>query len=141
MPAAAKNTTVEKPTKKSINFFGKLYKLDLILLTIGLLIWIFVGSFFGFTIVQQLKATVGQKVDNTVQSVGGQPQSQAPTQTTIPGVGTVNIACVQKNVSTDTIQKVFSDNGTKNLSADEKAKLDACVVPGGQATPSGTPAQ
>lgn len=122
--------------KRNINFFGKLYKFDLVLLTIGLLIWIFVGSFFSFTILQQLKATVGQKIDTKMQDV---TQGSAPTETTMPGVGTVNIECVQQNVSTDTIQKVFSDNGTTNLSPEEKSKLDACIVPGGQATPSASP--
>ncbi len=125
-------TIVEKP-KKSWGIFGLVYKVNLILALIFLVVWIFIGGFFSFTIMENLKTMAKQKVTDTI----GTPTNQsAPTETTMPGVGNVNIACVEKTVSTDTIQKVFADSGTKNLTPDEKTKLEACVVLSGQANPA-----
>lgn len=127
---------VEKPAGK-FSVFSLIYKLNLIFALVFLVLWILIGVFFSFLIMENLKAMASQKVTD---SIGTQTNQSAPTETSMPGVGKVNIACVEKAVSSDTIQKVFTDNGTNNLSADDKAKLEACVVPGGEATPTASPA-
>lgn len=127
--------TIEKPVR-SWGVFALIYKLNLILALIFLVLWISIGGFFSFLIMENLKAMAKQKVTD---SIGTQMDQSIPTETSMPGIGNVNISCVEKAVSSDIIQKVFTDEGTNNLSVDEKTKLEACVVPGGQATPSASP--
>lgn len=123
---------------RSLGLFGLLYKINLVLVFVFLVVWIFIGIFFSFTIAENLKAMASQKVsDKMSQEVG---QSAAPTETDLPGIGKVNIACVQKNVSQDIIQKLFSDKGVTGLTPEEKAKFDACKV-AAQSSSSATPAQ
>ncbi len=140
MPVAKTNKENSSVAQKvrGINFFAYLYKIDLLLLTLALLIWIFVGSFFSLTIVDNLKSVAKQKaLDKVGQEIGG---NTAPAETDLAGVGKVNINCVQSNVKPESIQKVVNDKSTANLPADEKAKLESCVV-GSQATPSASPAK
>ncbi len=121
---------------RSLSFFGFVYKLNLILMTVGLLIWIFVGSFFSLSVVEQLKAVASQKVDQklTDQSV----QVESPKEVPIPGIGTVNIECVKANVKQEVIQKISIGSGD-DLTDDEKAQFGSCIVKA-SATPSASPA-
>ena len=121
---------------KNLNFFGKLYKLDLILLTVALLIWIFVGSFFSLTIVDNLKSLAKQKA---LDKVGGElNENVAPSEVMLEGIGNVNINCVQSKVKPESVQKAVGDKTISNLPADEKAKLESCIV-GLEATPTANP--
>ena len=139
MPATKTIKKVEKleikPFKRNINFFSKLYKLNLMLLTIALLIWIFVGSYLSLNVLDSVKAAAKQKAMSTLDNQTYTP----PTTAQVPGLGEANVECLQKSVDTATIQKVFSDNGTQNISAADKAKLEACVT-AESATPSASPA-
>lgn len=124
---------VESETK-GFNFFGKLYKFNLILLTLGLLIWVFVGSFFALNIVEQLKFMVGQKA---VQKLN-EPEADLTTKVvTLPGIGQVDLDCIKRDVKEEILQKIIAESGTSTLNAEDKQKVESCIV--SQATPSATP--
>lgn len=137
--AVPTKTTVETKTTKSrnLNFFGLLYKLNLILATIGLLIWIFVGSFFSISVVEQLKALAQQKVTDT--AAPQVSQVEAPKEVNVPGIGMVNIECVKSAVKQEVIQKISIGTGD-DLTPEEKSQFDSCLVES-PASPSPTPAQ
>lgn len=126
MPTKTKQTTQEvKKIKRDFRIFEKLQKLNLVLGTIFLVLWIFIGGFFSFSIVQNLQMMAGQ---NNIGPIDNTSQSELPQETQLPGVGKVNVACVQSEVSPEVIQKVFQDNGTENLSEEEKSTINNCVV-------------
>ena len=59
----------------------------------------------------------------------GQTQApQVPTETEIPGIGRVNIACVQSAISPESIQKLLSAGNISALEGEEKTKFEACLV-------------
>lgn len=121
---------------KTFNFFGKIYKLNLVLASVGLVIWIFVGSFFALNIVEQLKFMIGQKA---VQELN-EPENELKTSiVTLPGVGRVDLDCIKRDVKEEILQKIVAESGTANLAPEDKEKVEACIVP--EATPSATPAQ
>ncbi len=68
-------------------------------------------------------------------------QTQAPAETTLPGIGKVNIACVQSALTTEAIQKIVTDGNTSNLTDEEKAKFEPCIMEAEQATPEASPGQ
>src|SRR3989344_7602716 len=68
-------------------------------------------------------------------------QTQAPAETTLPGIGNVNIACVQSALTTEAIQKIVKDGNTSNLTDEEKAKFEPCIMEAEQATPEASPGQ
>lgn len=63
-------------------------------------------------------------------------QVQTPTETVLPGVGKVNISCVQQALSAETIQKILQESSTSTLTDEEKAQLEPCIVEKEEATPS-----
>lgn len=120
---------------KSFNFFGKLYKFNLFLLTLGLLIWIFVGSFFALNIVEQLKFMVGQKA---VQKLN-EPEDDLTTKVvTLPGVGQVDLDCIKRDIKEEILQKIIAESGTSSLSAEDKQKIESCIT-ASEATPTANP--
>lgn len=95
------------------------------------LVWIPVGLFFLWFIFANFKLgafdQLMQPKESPTSEAVAQPQN-APTETNLPGVGKVNVACVQSNLSEDAILKMVQNGGIEQLSADEKAKLEPCVV-------------
>lgn len=102
------------------------------------IIWILIGIFILWFIFANFKLGAFDQLLGKQKSVSAQsdPQSQQPTETTVPGVGKVNIECVQSSLSQDAIVKMVQEKGTKSLTDDEKAKLEKCIVVGDQASPS-----
>lgn len=92
------------------------------------LMWIVIGAFFLFVIFGQIKQGVLSSLVGGSQSPT--TQAQTPTETDLPGVGKVNIECVQTSLSQDSIQKLIMEGNASTLTADEKAKLDPCIVSG-----------
>ncbi len=120
-----------------VNWIEKLQKVNVYLTTIFLILWIFVGLFGSLVVVQSVK-------QGFLQGVFGKPQqastqSQPQTEADLPGVGKVNIACTEQALSQDSIQKLLVKGDTSVLTADQKAKLDPCIVAKASATPSATP--
>ncbi len=95
------------------------------------LIWILVGVFFLWFIIANFKLGAFDQLMQSKQSPtsdsAAQPQN-APTETNLPGVGKVNVACVQSNLSEDAILKMVQNGGTEQLTDDEKSKLEPCVI-------------
>ncbi len=95
------------------------------------LIWIPVGAFFLWFIIANFKLGAFDQLMSSKKNSVGDSESQSqnvPTETSLPGVGKVNIACVQSNLSEDAISRMVQNGGTEKLTADEKAKLEPCVV-------------
>lgn len=137
--ATVSKIAVESKTSKSrnLNFFGLVYKLNLLLMTVGLLIWIFVGSFFSISVVEQLKALAQQKVTET--TTPQVTQVEAPKEVDVPGIGMVNVTCVKEKVKQEVIQKISIGTGD-DLTEEEKSQFDSCLVEV-PASPSPTPSQ
>jgi len=90
------------------------------------LIWILIGLFFSVFIVANIRQGAFKYL------FGSAPQSQqqmdAPTETALPGIGKVDIACVQKALSEEAIQKIIVEKSTASLTDEEKVKFEPCVV-------------
>ena len=90
------------------------------------LIWILIGLFFILFIVANFRQGAFKYL------FGSAPQSQqqmdAPTETTLPGIGKVDIACVQGALSEEAIQKIITEKSTSSLTDEEKTKFEPCVV-------------
>lgn len=109
-----------------------------ILATLFFIIWILVGIFFLVFIYGNWRQGAFRGLLTKPQPVP-QQQSQAPVETDLPGIGKVNIACVQNSLSTDAIQKLAQNGNTSTLTDDEKAKLEPCITQKEEATPSTSP--
>lgn len=140
--AVSKNVAslIEGFSPIKFNLTQMLQKINIYLATIFLLIWIFVGLFGLLVVAQSLKQGF---LNGFLGSSSQTPQAQAPTQTEadLPGVGTVNISCTEQALSQAAIQKIVQSGDTSSLTADEKSKLEPCIVAKAAATPSATPAQ
>lgn len=110
---------------RNISFFGLLYKFNLILATIGLLIWIFVGSFISMNTIAQLKQIAEQKVSNIAPEVS---QVVASKDVPIPGIGTVNVECVKAKVKQEVLDKLTPTTGGNDLTDEEKSQFSSCLV-------------
>ncbi len=102
-------------------------------------IWILVGLFFLVFIYGNFRQGAFRNLFSKAQPQASQGQMQAPTETTLPGIGKVNIACVQSALSSDAIQKIVTDGNTYKLTDAEKSKFEPCIVEKEQATPSASP--
>lgn len=108
-----------------------------VLPTIFFIIWIVIGLFLLWFIYVNFKVgafdtLMGKSPANSAQSQS--QQAQAPTETTVPGIGKVNIECVQTSLSQDAIMKMVQEKSDKSLSADDKKKLQSCIVGTGSTT-------
>ncbi len=104
------------------------------------LIWIVIGIFLVVLIIQ------GQRrgaFDGLLSGANTAPQGagqSAPTETDLPGIGRVNISCVQKALSPQSLQKFIQGYDTSVLTPDEKTNFEKCIVSKETSSPSGTPA-
>ena len=108
------------------------------LASVFFVIWIAIGLFVAVLMIQSFRHGVFNSVLFGPTAVdNSQAQSQAPTQANLPGVGRVDVSCVRTALSQQSIQKLVESQNMSVLSADEKAKLDPCIMQK-EATPSGT---
>lgn len=91
------------------------------------IIWILIGFFFLLYIIASIRQGVLKSLFRS-SPVSEQGEVQTPTETNIPGVGKVDIACVQEALSNESIQKIVIDGNTSKLTDDEKAKLEPCIL-------------
>lgn len=120
------------PVKKAL-----LDRLIKILNLVFLIIWIPVGTVFLLSIYANFR----QGAYSGILSPPAQSQNQqasAPTEADLPGVGLVNVNCVQSALSSDAIQKIVTEGNTNSLTEEEKTKLEACKVQTPAATPTPT---
>lgn len=120
-----------------VNWSEKLQKVNVYLTTIFLILWIFIGLFGSLVVVQSVKQGFLQGIFGKSQQAPAQSQPQA--EADLPGVGKVNITCTEQALSQDSIQKLLAKGDNSVLTADEKAKLQPCIVAAASATPSATP--
>lgn len=127
--------------KDIIGKFLVLQKISSILSIIFYVIWIPVGIFFLWFIVANFKLGAFDQLMKppTSQNQPTTQTPQTPAETTVPGVGKVNVDCVQNNLSEESIIKMVQDQGTQNLTDDEKAKLEPCVVEKATEEPAESP--
>ncbi|MBI2599239.1 hypothetical protein HYW40_03400 [Candidatus Curtissbacteria bacterium] len=116
-----------------VNYTEKLQKINIYLATVFLLLWIFVGIFATLVVIQSVK----QGALNGILGKQQPPKAQIEPQTEadLPGVGTVNIACVESALSQEAIGKIFQKGDTSDLTAEEKSKLDPCLIEKESVTP------
>lgn len=98
-------------------------------------LWIIIGLFAILLIIQSIRQGVLTGLFGSSQQEQA-VQEQAQTETNIPGVGKVNIACVEQSLSPDTIQKIITDKGTSTLTNEEMNQLEPCIVEKAEASPS-----
>src|SRR3990167_8855693 len=112
-------------------------KLIKFLAVIYLLMWILIGILILIFIYGNFKQGAFRGLFSKPQVP--QNQVQAPTETDLPGVGKVNIACIQNSLSTDAIQKLVQSGDTSTLTDDEKAKLEPCITQKEEASSTASP--
>lgn len=110
-----------------------------ILALIYLVIWIFVGGFFTLYIVQGFRLGMFSYLLSSKPPQAQQaPNVEVPTETTLPKIGKINIACAEKALKPESIQKLLGeyDYDINKLSAEEKTEFEKCVIE--KPTPSPT---
>lgn len=120
----------------------KLHKINDVLATLFYLLWIVIGAFFILTIAGEIRRGALNSIISG--PAAGQQQVsdvQAPTETNIPGIGTVNIDCVKGALSTESISKILEAGNTSLLSDEEKTKFEPCVVAITSPNPSASPSK
>jgi hypothetical protein len=115
--------------------------ISLTLSIIFFIIWISIGAFLLVVIVQSLRQGAFAGLFSAPQSTPASANSQEASQTLIPGVGLVDVNCVKQALSTDSIQKIVSEGNTSSLTADEKTKLEPCILQKEASSPSPSPAK
>lgn len=131
----AKTDVEQKKPKLSLK--GVLLTLS----TIFFVIWILIGSFVLVVIVQSVRQGAFAGLFSAPQSTPASVSAQAPSQTLIPGVGLVDVNCVKQALSSESIQKIVSEGNASSLTADEKAKLEPCILQKEAASPNPSPAR
>ena len=101
-------------------------KIEKSLQTIFYIVWILIGLFVALIIILSYRQGAFTPLFTTPQQP--QQQTQPPTETTLPGIGKVNIACVQQALTEEAITKIVQEQNTDSLTDEEKAKLEPCIV-------------
>ncbi len=115
-----------------------LHNVSSVLAIVYYLIWIPIGAFLLWFVFANFKAGVFDQLMGAQNANGQNPQVQTeqPTETTVPGIGRVNIDCVQNSVSEDTIVKMVQEKSMQNLTDEEKQKLEPCILEKDTTSPS-----
>src|SRR4030042_3182759 len=129
MPAKSKKINLES-IKQKVKVYKKLSLacINSVLATLFYIIWILIGLFVLLFIYANIKQGMCRNRFGPSSSPAQQQTSQMPTETDLPGVGTVNIECVQSSLSQEAIQKLVTDGGIENLSEEENKSLEPCIV-------------
>lgn len=134
----AKKSPVKQETKESkrvLRFPNVLPILSGMFFTI----WIVIGLFLFVVLVQGFRrGAFNSLLQSKAPTTTSQETANAPQEATLPGIGRVNVLCVQRALDQQGIQKLL-DGGEAALTEEEKAKFVPCVVER-EATPSPTPA-
>jgi len=110
---------------KASNYIHHIIK---VLAALFFVIWIIIGLFFLLTIYQGIKQGSFSPLSGSNNQGQIQQPSVAPTESDIPGIGRVNIACVQESVSQDSIVKVLEEQDINVLDSEERENFEACIV-------------
>lgn len=104
------------------------------------LVWLAIGIFLLLVIVQGLRRGAYEGLLSA-----GRPTpmpTEAPqTEADLPGIGRVNIACVQQALSPNSLQKIIQERKIDVLQGDERTKFEACIVQRETASPTAAATQ
>ena len=120
---------------------GRLRRLGFIKLLafVFFVIWILIGLFVAAFIVQGTRRGMFDYVlFGKVPQAQETPQVQAPTETTLPKIGKINIACAEKALKPESIQKLVGeyDYDLSKLTASEKTEFEKCIVEKPKSSPT-----
>src|SRR3989344_5957719 len=133
MPQVAVKT---KPTKAPTAKGSILQRINQSLAIIFYLMWIVIGLFFMLLIIANIHKGAFRQLFAPPQRAP--PQVQRPSETTLSGIGKVNIECIQSALSNEVIGKIIQEENTTFLTDEEKAKLEPCITEK-EATPAPSP--
>ena len=142
--ATKKKAPIIKPMadegKKSLASKVSLPKMRVSLLTtisvVFYLIWIVVGLLILLLIFGNYRQGAFDGLFAPRSSVPAAADQDIPTEIDLPGVGRVNITCVQDSLSAETIQKLDEAGNASSLTAEEKKQLDPCIIDTAETAPS-----
>ncbi len=120
---------------------GRFKKLEVIksLVFVFLIIWIFIGLFVSTLLALGFKRGMFDYVlFGKVPQAQQAPNVEAPTETTLPKIGKINIPCAEAALTPESIQKLVGeyDYDITKLAPEEKTEFEKCIVEPPQATPS-----
>lgn len=123
-----KNASKDKKVSESIQKIKivAVPKAMMILAAVFLVTWILIGLSILILIVQGQRSGVFSSLTNAPAAQNQSPR--VPTETEIPGVGRVKIACVQSALKPESIEKLLSAGNISVLEGEEKTKFEACLV-------------
>ncbi len=138
MPTASKNKQETVKTETQRGGRNIVVRVSQVFSVFFYFIWILIGLFVLLFIYANFKqgAFNGLFSPRPPQQ---QAQVQPPAETSLPGIGKVNIQCVQSSLSKEAIAKIVETGDASKLTADEKSKLDPCITQKEEATPSAKP--
>lgn len=99
-----------------------------ILLLSFVVLWIIIGGFFIWFIGANFSHGSFEGLMKKPQAETAASEKFSPTEVNLPGVGQVNVSCVQGSLPEESIVKVIQQGNTDSLTADEKAELEKCKV-------------
>lgn len=102
-------------------------------------VWILIGLFVLAFIVQGTKRGMFDYVlFGKVPQAQQAPNVETPTETTLPKIGKINIACAEKALKQESIQKLVGeyDYDITKLEAAEKTEFEKCIVEKPQSSPT-----
>ena len=105
-----------------------------ILLLVFLIIWIPVGLVFLLSVYANFRQGAYKSLFNPAIPSSQTGPTDAPAEADLPGVGLVNVSCVQSALNSEAIQKIIAAGNTSTLSDEEKSRLETCIV-----TPAASP--
>ena len=125
MPQATR--AIKSPIVNNLSPRPLIHKVTDFLAPLFYFIWILIGLFFLLIIFGQIRQGALQSV---IGNSGAQSTQvgQVPTETDLPGVGKVNIACVQSSLSAEAVQKLVASSNASTLTEEERASLAPCIV-------------
>ena len=124
---------LEKPARPRPTFIHRIKDL---LSLVFYLEWIVIGLFFLLLISSQLRQGAFKELLSPKNTAPAVDSSQVPAETDLPGIGRVNIACVQKALKPESIQKLLQNGSANFLEGEEKTNFQTCIVSAESPTPS-----
>jgi len=91
-------------------------------------IWIIIGLIILFIIFANFRQGAFSGLLGSTPTTQVPNSAQAPALTDLPGVGMVDVTCVQNSLSEEAIEKLVNDEGVDNFTDEEKETLSPCVV-------------
>lgn len=122
------------------NVSKNLLRALLALATAYLILWTLLGLFFSVLLIQSARRGAFDNLFNEPakpaeeQAEAGQPQ----TEVALPGIGKVNIQCVQSSLARESIEKVINARSVEALQGEERTKFETCITE--REAPGATPA-